>query len=88
MRERRDLERAQNLREAVAVGEKIEDKDRRWLERYETAQVEQEQGDAEVAMVTEGLDEPSIEGPPADEPSDEDPPSDEPPTGHGDATPG
>lgn len=55
MREKRDLERAQNLREALAVGETIDDKDRRWLERYETQQVEQATSDEEVAMVTEGL---------------------------------
>ncbi len=76
MRERRDLERAQNLREAVIVGEKIEDKDRRWLERYESAQVEQVQADAEVAMVTEGLDQ-------ADDISGETLPAGEPPAEDG-----
>jgi segregation and condensation protein B len=55
MRQRRDLERAQNLREAVAVGEAIDSKDRRWLERYEADQVAQVQSDAEVAMVVDGL---------------------------------
>lgn len=55
MRERRDLERAQNLREALAVGEAIEDKDQRWLERYESSQIQKVQDDAEVAMVVDGL---------------------------------
>lgn len=52
---KRDQERAQDIREAMVVGETIEDKDRRWLDRYEAAQFEQAQGDAEVAFVTEGL---------------------------------
>jgi len=34
-RERRDAERAQNIREALAVGESVEEKDQKWLSRYE-----------------------------------------------------
>jgi segregation and condensation protein B len=55
MRERRDLERAQNLREAVLVGEAIDAKDRKWLERYEASQIEQAANDAEVSMVVDGI---------------------------------
>jgi len=55
MRERRDFERAQNLREALAVGETIDDKDRKWLERYEASQVQQVQNEEEVSLVTEGM---------------------------------
>jgi segregation and condensation protein B len=56
-REKRDQDRAQDIREALAVGEAVDDKDRRWLERYESAQVAQAQGEQEVAFVTEGLEE-------------------------------
>ncbi len=55
MREKRDAERAQNLREALAVGEEIDEKDRRWLERYEAQKAESAEQAEEVAMVTEGL---------------------------------
>jgi segregation and condensation protein B len=34
-RERRDSERAANIREAMAVGEVVESKDKKWLARYE-----------------------------------------------------
>lgn len=34
-KDKRDREKANDLREALAVGELIEDKDRRWLEKYE-----------------------------------------------------
>lgn len=47
-REKRDADRAQNILEAIDVGEEVADKDRRWLERYQAAQEEalqeQEQG--------------------------------------------
>lgn len=51
-REQRDKERAQDIREALAVGEPVEEKDKKWLERYETQQLEQAQGEQEVAFVT------------------------------------
>ena len=60
-REKRDQERAQDIREALAVGEPVDDKDKKWLERYETSQLEAEKGESEVAFVTEGL-EPAGEG--------------------------
>jgi segregation and condensation protein B len=34
-KERRDAERAQDIRDALAVGEKVEEKDVRWLQRFE-----------------------------------------------------
>ena len=34
-RERRDRERAQDIREKLVVGESVEEKDRRWLDRYD-----------------------------------------------------
>lgn len=51
MREKRDQERAQNLRDAINVGEPIDDKDRRWLERYEAGLVEQANAEKEVEFV-------------------------------------
>jgi len=36
-RERRDRERAQDIRERLVLGDQIEEKDRRWLDRYEAA---------------------------------------------------
>ncbi len=64
-RQKRDQERAQDIREALAVGETVEDKDKRWLERYETAKLAAEKGEAEVAFVTEGAEvaEGEAEGP-------------------------
>lgn len=43
---KRDRERAEDIREAIAMGELVEDKDRRWLEKYE----EQLQAAATVAQ--------------------------------------
>jgi segregation and condensation protein B len=57
MREKRDLERAQNIREALAIGEQVEDKDQRWLERYDKGLAEKEAASAEVEFVTEGTGE-------------------------------
>jgi len=34
-RERKELEKAENIREALMVGEEISDRDKRWLERFE-----------------------------------------------------
>jgi segregation and condensation protein B len=41
-RDARDRDRAQDIREALTVGEAVEDKDKRWLERYEAKLLEQE----------------------------------------------
>ncbi len=38
MKAQRDAERAQDIREAMTVGEEISDQDRRWLERYDRDQ--------------------------------------------------
>lgn len=52
LREKRDLERAQDIREAIALGEKVEDKDVRWLERFDESQILKAKGVAEVEFVT------------------------------------
>lgn len=39
-RERRDRERAQDIRERLVMGEAVEDKDKRWLDRYEAKLLE------------------------------------------------
>lgn len=51
LRDKRDEERAQNIRDAVAVGEAVDDKDRKWLERYEAAKLEREAAGNEAAFV-------------------------------------
>jgi segregation and condensation protein B len=75
-REKRDSERAQDIREALAVGEPVEDKDQRWLARYEASKLEAAQGESEVAFVTEGVEELVAEEIPS-EPSDESDPEGE-----------
>lgn len=55
MREKRDQERAQDIRERQLVGETVEDKDLRWLERYDAAKLAAVQGTQEVAFVTDGI---------------------------------
>lgn len=51
MRDKRDQERAQNIREAIALGDTVDPKDQRWLERYEEAQRLNVQGSEEVDFV-------------------------------------
>lgn len=60
-RQKRDADRAQDIREKMIVGEEVEAKDKRWLERYDAAQVAAAQGSDEVEFVTEGLDEAVVE---------------------------
>jgi len=50
-REKRDRDRAQDLREALTVGEKVEERDLRWLERYDAGQAEQAAAEQEVDFV-------------------------------------
>ena len=69
-RMKRDSDRAQDIREALAVGETVEDKDRRWLERFEAAQVAEAQGESEVAFVTGEV--PDGDGPTNVDPADAD----------------
>ena len=57
MREKRDQERAANIREALSVGEAVDEKDQKWLQRYEAGLVEQQEASQEVAFVTEGIEE-------------------------------
>ncbi|MGE0529402.1 MAG: SMC-Scp complex subunit ScpB [Bdellovibrionales bacterium] len=52
MRQRRDEERARNIREALDIGEPVDDKDRKWLERFDAAVAEQVQAESEVDFVT------------------------------------
>lgn len=54
-KEKRDRERAQDIREALAMNEKVEDKDRKWLERYEQSQKEQAQELADIEFVAEAV---------------------------------
>lgn len=40
MKAKRDKERARDIREAIELGDTVEDKDKRWLEKYEAGQAE------------------------------------------------
>jgi segregation and condensation protein B len=51
-RDQRDRERVQNLRDALAVGEAVDEKDVRWLERYEAGLRDAAAAEEEVAFVT------------------------------------
>ncbi len=55
LREKRDADRAQDIREKMIVGEAVDEKDQRWLERYDAAKIEAAQGDKEVDFVTDGI---------------------------------
>lgn len=48
-RERREFEKAQNIREAITVGEAVDSKDQKWLARYE-AKLNEASIQAETAM--------------------------------------
>ena len=67
-RSKRDQERAQNLREALAVGEAVDEKDQRWLIRYDLAEAQKVQGAQEVNFVTEGLQQEEEPPPPSESP--------------------
>ncbi len=56
-RERRDRDRAQDLRERLMVGEAVEDKDQRWLDRYEAKLVAQEAAAASGTPTTVSAEE-------------------------------
>jgi segregation and condensation protein B len=61
-RQKRDADRAQDIREKQIVGEAVEAKDVRWLERFDAAQAAAAQSSDEVEFVTEGIiDEASAE---------------------------
>ncbi|MCB0411130.1 MAG: SMC-Scp complex subunit ScpB, partial [Bdellovibrionales bacterium] len=56
LKDKKDLERAQDIRDALAVGEEVEDKDRKWLERYELSKLsEDSMGEVPVSNATEDL---------------------------------
>ena len=63
LRDKRDQERAQDIREALIIGEPVEAKDRRWLERFEAAKVSADQEISEVDFVTDGMVEGETEPP-------------------------
>ncbi|MES2855137.1 MAG: SMC-Scp complex subunit ScpB, partial [Bdellovibrionota bacterium] len=48
-RERRDREKAQDLRERIMLGEEVEKNDRRWLDRYDAKLLAADQAAAEAA---------------------------------------
>lgn len=66
-RRERDEERARDIREALTVGEEVDERDRRWLERHEASAAD---ADFVAAGLGEGV---SIENPPPSEqtPSDQ-----------------
>lgn len=57
-RERRDREKAQDIRERLVLGDAVEDKDRRWLERYE-AKLNAPQEEVSQAVGATAVEEPS-----------------------------
>ena len=67
-RERRDRDRAQDIREKLVLGDAVEAKDKRWLDRYEAklANPTAAAPGGEAAMAAEGVGSDAV----ADEPSD------------------
>lgn len=61
LKDKKEQERAQDIREAIALGETVDEKDVRWLERYDEAQILKAKGEAEVAFVAEENVEPTAE---------------------------
>lgn len=59
-REERDLNRAQDIRERIEVGEEVEEKDRRWLLRYEAKGLDEAAAETVNETVTETEEE--VEG--------------------------
>ena len=59
---KRDAERAQEIQERLLVGEDVDPKDQRWLERYDAKINEQQQSEAEAAEVAELLDDEAVAG--------------------------
>jgi segregation and condensation protein B len=53
-RERRDRERAQDIRERLVLGDAVEEKDRRWLDRYEAKLAAGPATDVSTEVSTEG----------------------------------
>lgn len=49
-RERRDRERAQDIRERLVLGDDVEEKDRRWLDRYEARLAAESAAEEQVAQ--------------------------------------
>lgn len=57
MKDQQNLERAQNIREALTVGETVEPKELRWLERYDAEMKEREAAANEVEFVVAAAEE-------------------------------
>ncbi len=59
-RERRDRERAQDIREKIVLGDAVDSKDQRWLDRYEAKlhaiETQSASGEPEVAPIGEALE--------------------------------
>lgn len=55
IKEQREKERAQDIRDALTVGETVDEKDVRWLERYDESLREKTVQADDVAFVTEGM---------------------------------
>lgn len=53
LREKRDMERAQDIREAIALGEAVDEKDQKWLERFDLARLEKERLELEASKPPE-----------------------------------
>lgn len=60
MKDQQNLERAQNIREALTVGETVEPKELRWLERYEAEMKEREAAANEVEFVVSAAEEVAV----------------------------
>lgn len=61
-RERRERERAEDIRERLILGEEVDEKDRRWLERYEAKLQAAEAAQNAEAQSTEGTESAESEG--------------------------
>jgi segregation and condensation protein B len=55
MKAKRESERAQDIRDALTVGEPVEEKDKKWLDRYE-AKLADEAGEASLDAAAESAD--------------------------------
>ncbi len=59
-REKRDAQRAQDISDALAFGDEVEEKDRRWLERYQAEQAEKNPPQEDEALA-EVADQPLVD---------------------------
>ena len=60
-KERKELEKAENIREALMVGEEVSDRDKRWLERFdEKMNAEEEESVDQVQELSQSTDEDDV----------------------------